>query len=282
MSLLGAGLALSGVGMLGNILQARSSNKQQAQQYSQQASWQEKLAREGIQMRVADAKKAGIHPLAAIGAQGAYSSPVSVGGKQMADMSTFGQDVTRAAMAQSSQADRKLMDIQLSNAKLDNEMKQIEVTTARRRLAGQLGPGLPDLINGSKSGVSSDIQIEPARITSHAPGKPAHEAGHLAGTGFVRNADGSLTPVPSELVTDRIEDKLIPETQWQLENYLGPTGKDGEKYKPSKKYLPKGYKDWRWNAIKFKWEPVHPHDFRSGTKGGLWKTFKRGVKSWFK
>lgn len=281
MSLLGVGLGLSGLGMIGNMFQTRNANRQTQGQYEDQSSWQRELATSGIQMKVADAKKAGIHPLAALGAQGSYSSPVTVGGSQMADMSTFGQDVTRAAVAGGTKADRQLMDINLDSARIDNEMKRLELTTARRRLAGQVGPGLPDLIS-SKSKTSGSVRVEPARVTSHAPGKPAHEAGHIAGTAFMRNADGSLTPVPSELVTDRIEDKLIPELQWQAENYLGPASSNNERYKPSRKYLPKDHKDWNWNPLKFKWEPVHKHDHRSGTKGGFWKTLKRGVKSWFK
>lgn len=251
MSLLGAGLALSGVGMLGNILQARSSNKQQAAQYGQQASWQEKLAREGIQMRVADAKKAGIHPLAAIGAQGAYSSPVSVGGKQLADMSTFGQDLTRAGLAQGTSAERKMTDIQLDSANLDNEMKRLELASMRRRLAGQMGPPMPDMVN-----------VQPAKTTSHDRKSRSMEASSIPTVGWGHNADGSITPIPSELGKERQEDDFILQSQWKLENYLGPNF-NPQKYKPPRKHWPKGAKDMEWKPFKFKWVPVYKGKARS-------------------
>ena len=66
-------------------------------------------------------------------------------------------------VSQMSNYDRKLMDINLKNAEMDSEMKEIELYSARRRLGqgGQTGVGLPD-----------DISPQAAKVTSHVGGRP--------------------------------------------------------------------------------------------------------------
>jgi hypothetical protein len=246
----GLGLA-AGIG--GALLNKRSADKQHqflTNQYHGNIALQKEFAKNAVQWKVEDAKKAGIHPLAALGANVGYGSPATVGAAPVADMSNMGQDISRAIAATATNVERKMLDITLDNAKIDNEMKRLELQSARRRLAGQVGPGIPD-----------NVKTIPAEVTSHAKGKPAQEAGSITSVGFARQPDGRMSPVPSRDAKERIEDQLIPELVWAAQNYGGPM-LGSQKNKPSKKLLPKGkgYIDWRWDYSSFSWEPIkHKH-----------------------
>jgi len=228
------------------------------------------FAQNQIRWLAADAKAAGIHPLAALGASRINPSPTMVGGPSPADMSglsALGQDIGRAMVAGTTNHQRKIMDLQLKNAEMDTEMKALELTTARRRLGqgGQVGPGIPDV-----------IQNKPAEITSHAKGRRNIEAGSITSTGYARTAGGGLTPVPSKDSKDRIEDQFIPEMVWAAQNYIGPAiGRDDTK--PPKSLLPKGAKDWEWSVLESTWYPVK----RKGLTpfGRLKKRYKAGGQS---
>jgi hypothetical protein len=256
-----------GAGML---MQKRMFDKQHqfsTHQFNKMYALQERAYSHGIQDKVADAKRAGIHPLAALGAQTYNPSPVSVGQGMAPDMggsmADIGQNIGRALTANKSSHQRQIMDIQLSNAKIDNEMKQIELNNARRSMAGQVGPGVPDL-----------VQNKAVEVRSHAAGKPNLEAGSVTSTGFARTGSG-LMPVPSADVKEKIEDQFIPEMVWAGKNYIGPI-LGNQKNKPPKKLLPKGYKDWQWSVRSFEWKPV------KGKGRSPWQRIKGAAKKFFK
>jgi hypothetical protein len=246
---MGFGSAIGGAigGIAGAIINKRSADKQHnfmTNQYWNDVHWRKEMATSGIQKRVKDAKAAGIHPLAALGAQVGYGSPASVGTAPVADMSSMGQNIGRAVAATATNHERKMMDLQLENQQLDNDMKRLQVTSERRRLSGQIGPGMPD-----------DVKNQPAIVTSHSKDRFHQEAGSVTSVGYARTPDGGLTPVPSKDVKERIEDQWIPETVWAAQNYLAPTFGDTTN-KPSKKLLPKGANDWQWSIKGGYWKPV--------------------------
>jgi len=229
-------------GALGHYF-GRKENKKQRQFESDQAQrneqFQREFAQQGIQWRVADAKKAGIHPLAALGGSTHQASPAIVGSSQgysaAQNISQMGQDISRAIMAKSSNHQRQVMDLQLENMKMDNEMKALEIASQRRRLSGQIGPGMPD-----------NVLIKPAEVTSSVKGRPDIEAGTISSSGYMRTPKGGLMPVPSKDSKERMEEMVVPEAAWTLDNYISPWYSN--KNKPPRKYLPKGAKDWEWSA----------------------------------
>ena len=81
-------------GIAGNSLGNSAARKAAAQQ----AALQKEFAQNGIRWKVADAKAAGLHPLAALGAQTTSYQPVSVG-QDFSSFGQMGQDVSRAMMA---------------------------------------------------------------------------------------------------------------------------------------------------------------------------------------
>jgi hypothetical protein len=264
---------IGAVGNLGGaLINKRISDK--AHQYETHVEQRNRLEREkfaqnAIRWKVADARKAGIHPLAALGAPTISPSAHITGGGSGANpgeyLSRMGQDIGRAISAKQTDHQRQMMDLQLKNAQLDNEMKQIAVTSARRNLIGQVPPGAP-----------GQTKTLPAEQTSHAVGKPSQDAGAINSLAFAKGPGGSLVPVPAALMKDRMEDDMAQEWRWKLENYIGPNfgGKD---YVPPKKLLPRGYNYWKWNTWKFRWEPKKGKNQKRG-RSPL-HNFRRDIQS---
>lgn len=149
------GSLISALGSLAGGLFGRSAAKdaQQAQQQmaAQNIQLQQEFAQNGIQWRVADAQKAGIHPLAALGAQLHSFSPVSISGDTDTSMSTavanMGQDIGRAVNATRSADDRRAAvlksSLDLQGQQLDNDIKRADLASRSVRLAQQANPPMP-------------------------------------------------------------------------------------------------------------------------------------------
>lgn len=159
-ALIGAGASLIG-GMLGRSSSekaAREANAaqiaQQNEMFEKQAALQREFAQQGIQWKVDDARRSGIHPLYALGAQTATPS-VSVGGFSPAipndplpaALASAGQDVSRAIDATrtgSQRADaysKTVQDLSLTKFGLENELLRTQIAKMR----GQIGPAMPAL-----------------------------------------------------------------------------------------------------------------------------------------
>lgn len=99
---------------------------------SRQEKLQKKFAQNSIQWRVEDAKKAGIHPIYAMGAQPLNYSPVSVGtdfasmGANLADVVGKGQ--THGMKAAAALAER----LSLENASLQNDYLRAQIRALDR------------------------------------------------------------------------------------------------------------------------------------------------------
>jgi hypothetical protein len=102
------------------------------------------MAKNSIQYKVADAKKAGIHPLYALG------SPTIQAGQTVADTSnayaqagkSIGQGITGYAKSKSetSQLQNKLLESQVKSQEIDNTMKLHELGKMRSTLTGVGSP----------------------------------------------------------------------------------------------------------------------------------------------
>lgn len=203
---------------------------------------QREFAQSGIQWRVEDAKKAGIHPLAALGAQTHSFSPISM--SQTPDNSLgqgiaqAGQDLSRAYYATRSPEARTAQvaeGLKLENMQLQNDLLRSQVN---RMNSAQVGPGIPG------------VETVPNKITASRAGAPSQEAGQVTDLGFAQTKTG-LVPVPSKDVKERIEDNIIQEFMWALRNNIMPNLGGGDA--PSKDYgwnpinqeYQKGYNFWR-------------------------------------
>lgn len=149
-SLISAGASLAG-GLL-NRSAAQDAQQQTRENLDRQMQMQKDFAKSGIRWRVEDARKAGIHPLYALGANTPQYTPSSA--TFAADNSlgnsfaAAGQDIGRAINSTRTGAEREsaftrsMQNLQLQNAGLDLEIKKATLASAvQRNIANRTPPG---------------------------------------------------------------------------------------------------------------------------------------------
>lgn len=140
--------------LVGGLLNNRAADKRQAQMLD----WQERMDNTKIQRTQKDAKEAGVHPLAAMGASLTSPSPVTVGGHS--DYSDMGQNVGRALDATMSSGEKvddytkAVQALNIEKMALDNEVVKTQLANAAVRTVNQAGnpppfvDGRGDLVDG--------------------------------------------------------------------------------------------------------------------------------------
>lgn len=285
----GATLAGSGINYFSN----RSYSKKQEELANRNIDLQKEFAKNGISWKVADAKRNGISPLAALGAQTHSFSPISVGGGPNDaignGLQAMGQNISRAMMAQATKEEKITSELRIQNMRLQNQDLENRVMASGIALRKMTGPGLPSNsgLPGSMVGAGQGdayVQEIPLRRTHSPQGKPHQEVGHVADVGWARTKTG-LAPVPSADVKEKIEDQIIPETMWAIRNQIAPNYRAfvGGQDKPSKKLLPKGYSDWEWSYTSQEFQPVKYRSSSTLNKLKNWyKNSKWGWSPYFK
>lgn len=259
---------------------------------------QREFAQNGVQWRVNDAKEAGLHPLAALGAQLASSSPIAIsgnvpsgsvpGGTNMqtpdlaampvqADtsvgqsMANFGQDLSRAISAASTEWERQkevanaASALQLENQALQNKLLASQVAKTR---GAAIGPAMPStrttyMIAGQGNSPSSLVDRQKGKSTVVLPSKPHLEPFDFPDTGFSRTATG-WAPQMSEIVKERTEDDILAEIPWHIRNRVLPQSLGGTG-PPAHVKLPPGAR-WEWSHPGQEWRITHGAGRRSNIK----------------
>lgn len=254
-------LLSAGTTILGGLLGKKSADdarEASLQLAARNEALQREFAQNGIQWRVEDAKKAGIHPIYALGGAGASFSPVSA--NFTADTSlpnalaSAGQDIGRAIHATRTQKDRvgaistTAAKLQLEGLNLDNDLKRVEIASKTGRLRqGQVGPPNPVgnnyLIPGQTE--SGEVKPKPLEVAPGAKHAPHMEGGAITDVGQSRTNDG-WAPVPSKDVKERIEDNIFQEALHFYRNNVLPSL--GQNLSPPFE-APKG-KQWWYNTLR--------------------------------
>lgn len=206
-SIIGAGISAAS-SLLGGAMTA-SASKSAARE---QVKLQREFAQNGIRWKVADAKAAGIHPLAALGAQTASYQPVQVGDMSLGSgLSEMGQNIGRAVDATLTRQERReqeqqrqellqrqldMQDMQFF-AGMEKEKAHIDLMRAQTALelkrASVLGqpagnqPGIPLKVTPS-TGYSADVQ-------------PSEQ--------LYQRSDGTVEVLPSEARSQSTQDMSI-------------------------------------------------------------------------
>lgn len=228
----------AGASLLGGVMNSKSSAKTQRLQMIQAAQdreMQREFAQNGVRWKVDDARAAGIHPLAALGAQTHSFSPINVGlqadhsmGNAVAQM---GQDISRGINATRTSEERTdavtktAQDLQLKRMGLENALLASQIAKINQ-------PGSPPPFPGgtpftspknAKAGLDPDlIKEKPMERTPGDPERLHNEPGAITDSGFSRTAKG-WAPVPSKDTQERIEDNMISSLTWALRNQMVPS-----------------------------------------------------------
>lgn len=245
---------------------------------------QKEFAQNGIRWKVADAKAAGLHPLAALGASTASYSPSAVIGDSpdYSFLKDMGQGIDRAMDAKATRQERAereqkenaLFNEELKGKQLQNQETETRIESMKWDMAMELArnaaqsariqqqvPPMPSLLpDGSLMSGQFDatspggIETKPAEIVVNEPGRPGQERGSVSELGFTRTNDGGYAPVMSKDAKDRLDDDFIGSSLWHLRNSL-PAAFDAERVMPPRSWLPKG-SEWRFDVRRGAFYPV--------------------------
>lgn len=201
----------------------------QKEQAELERARQKEFAQMGIQWRVADAKAAGVHPLAALGASGAASSPITVSGgdppyRKPASISgiddflseQMGQNLTRARTTQLTPAAAEMEGLALERARKENQLLDARIAAQWSSVLGQPptpampggGPGVftsPVMDNRPRVVPRDLVKVEPGKVTSSRRDDVGTEAGP---TPFLKDYNlgwGMSVPMPSQQAAESLE-----------------------------------------------------------------------------
>lgn len=255
------------MGLFGDVLGFISGDKDRKAQEKandQNAALQREFAQKSVQWKVADAKSAGIHPLAALGAQTYNASPSYVGASAGDSIRSLGQGIDRAVDHFTNREQRAqskaLQALALERAQLENDLLRTQISTVARPTSPPLPSAATEpLVAGQGDAYpGARVDPQPARPTTPSPGRPSQEAGAITDFGFVRTPTG-LKIVPSADMKQRMEDDMIAELQWHGRNSLKPVlwpfGMNKRAPDPRDYPLPRGYKRWVWNPASNEYVP---------------------------
>lgn len=212
------------------------------------------FAKMGIRWRVADAKAAGLHPLAALGASTASGPVVALGGEAPIGqtLSNMGQDISRAVTATRSTSDRLMDKLAVERAGLENELLRSRIA---RENSAQVGPGMP-------------VQVVPSKVTASHPDAPYAEGGRHPEVAFADAGGGFLTPYPSQKFQDYLSENFLAGLSFQIRNNLFGAAK------PSRYDLP-GDKDESQFWPVLGWKPYNKKKQAAQVKR-MWEMYRGG------
>ncbi|UDN67888.1 DNA pilot protein [robinz microvirus RP_172] len=252
----------AGANLLGGILGQNDKKKDR--------ELQKDFAQQGIQWKVADAKAAGLHPLAALGAQTTSYAPVSVGGPSIASgVASAGQDISRAVDATRTSGQKldaygkTIQDLNVQRMGLENQLLSSQIAkvnqagnpppmpaaTDRYLLEGQANSGLKPLV--------TDQALE--RVVGN-PGQPSTEAGAVTDMGYARTRSG-WAPVMSKDFQERSEEDFLGGLAWNMRNRLAPSFGSGSN--PPVNVPRDAGEYWIYNPIMQEYQLVKPRTSRS-------------------
>lgn len=243
---------------------------------------QKEFAQNGIRWRVADAKAAGLHPLAALGAQGASYSPSAVIGDSpdFSFLKDMGQGIDRAMDAKATRQERAekeeksnaLFNEELKGKQLQNQETETRIQSMKWDMAMQAArnaeqsvrtqqqvPPMPSLapdgslMPGQENATSpGGIESKPAEIVVNEPGRRGQERGSITELGFSRTNDGGYVPVMSNDAKQRYEEDIFGEIGWNLRNRL-PGLIDRQDVAPPRSWLSDPDSSWEFDLSRGAW-----------------------------
>ena len=261
------------IGAAGSVVGGLLGQSASAQANEQNYQAQKEFAQNGIRWRVADAKAAGLHPLAALGAQtSGYTPSAFVGDTSwMGDAAqNLGQSIGRAAEAKMTARERareraiadQSVALTMENSRLKNEFLQTQIAAQKQDMALQLArsaamavrtqqavPGMPS-IGGDGTVIAGQAQAyptagtkaKPVEVSTSLPGAPHQQAGLNPDVKWRKTATGYRVAMSDQAKSDN-EDDWFGTLQWNLANRVAPVFSSFSRrgITPPRSWLPPGH-----------------------------------------
>lgn len=267
----------------GSIIGGALANRSRENIAEDNAQLQREFAQNGISWKVADAKRAGIHPLYALGNNGIAFQPTHAFGDEwgsaVADASQHIGRAIDSTQSTSARTAERLNALTVERGELENEVLRARLALLEQQKNPpmpvpkpvQAIPGQSDVddktpLGLTVTGADAHAQIKPQEVTPAHPHANYMEPAPVTDMGLAWTGTG-YAPVPSKDVKDRSEDMMIPEVMWGVRNFLLPNLGQGNP--PPASLLPPGKNNWRWSYSKQEWQPVFdPHRARVQNRRG--------------
>lgn len=243
---MGLGSIVGAVGSIaGGILGANSAQNVAGMNYEAQ----KEFAQNGIRWKVEDAKRAGIHPLYALGASTQGYSPTAgyTGDFGISDAAAhFGQGYERAQQAKMTKEERDRQDVRdaiQDMAALEDLNQKRRMNDAQIRLANSeifrnfalstnalrktgLPPAMPSsggvIAGQGNSYATGQTSPEISSVVTSEKGIPSVQAGSPPDVRFYRTLSGGRAPLPTQDAADAMDAALGAGLQWSFRNNLVP------------------------------------------------------------
>lgn len=197
-------IAGAAIGALASANQGSKNRDAQSEANQMNYEQQKEFAQHGLQWKTADARAAGLHPLAAIGATGAAYSPSTQAFRGDTDFSGFeragsaldshleGQNVKRPIAATETADQREMSRLAVRNAELRNALLEGQISALWASTMGQ--PHTPPFPSGSPQASSvGAIKVVPSQQVSSRAGDPGVEAASTPGFKNYKLTPGGLS-----------------------------------------------------------------------------------------
>lgn len=144
------------VGNIGGIAGSFADRKQQQKQFEQNYKNQKEFAQNSIQWRVEDAKKAGLHPLAALGmASGSYT-PTSYNSNYAQSGAMLGDAISGLGQALDKNS-RRMSDLQVQLLESQVESQKLQNQGLKKTIAGQQSNQMNSVNDGLSKRIATSI-----------------------------------------------------------------------------------------------------------------------------
>lgn len=273
---------------------------------------QKEFAQNGIRWKVADAKAAGLHPLAALGASTAQYTPATAIGDSpdWSFLADAGQSIGRAVDAKRTQQERveqqqkqdAAFALKAENQKAENDLIRAQTASIQQDMVlrqakaseqavrtQQQVPAMPSLgrdgsvIAGQGDATSpAGIEAKPAEIVVNDPQTRTAEAGSHPDKRWLRTSTGGYQPVRSEAAQNALEDDIVGSFRYDVRNGLANMA-NSQDNAPPRAFLPDGGRGnyfWFWDGVLGEWYPVKVGDILRNRPSWLPDKLRRfqGVK----
>lgn len=219
-------------GLLGGIFGNRAAEKQAAAQ----RAWEAQVYKNQIQWKVADARKAGLHPLAAMGHSMVSPTATSFG---TPDYSSMGQNIGRAVDAVTSNEEKvddytkTVQALNVQRLDLENDLIRTQLVNSASALNRQ--PSSPPTFDG-RAAASPVADLKPEKQESYTLfGKTFKQDPRFSAAERIQNVFGEPAEWPYALVKMLAElnaQGLVPaRARWMRDSGQYRTGKRSYNYK---------------------------------------------------